>query len=106
MSGRGGLLRLVLVVLGVAAIAFWLGTLVGGDGEPEATRPTRSVAAPEDDTLRRARDPFSPNVSGDPDFVARQRENLAALDRQCDEGGDYCAEARALRGWLEREGHR
>jgi hypothetical protein len=84
-----------------ALLAFPAGLMLGRGDEPagERARPARSG----DETLR---NPYSPDLLGDPAFLAGQRRNAEALEAQCGESGEFCAEARAIRRWLEEGGTR
>ena len=88
--------RLASGVLAVAVLAlvFAAGVWVGGSGSDRRDRePAPDSAA--------GRAMYSPNVLGDPWFLERQRENVAALERQCAERGEFCREAREARRWLD-----
>ena len=87
---------LALALLLALALAFAAGMRVGR-AEPEPG----GLRAPAAGTGRAL---YSPKILSDPVFLERQRENVAALERQCAESGKLCAEARAARRWLdERE---
>lgn len=79
-----------------ALLAFPAGLMLGRGGEPAAER--ARAARTGDDTLR---NPYSPDLLGDPAFLAGQRRNAEALDKACRESGEFCAEAKAIRRWLE-----
>ena len=86
------LAKLGLALLLGAAIAFPAGMMVAGwrTGSERAGPPAPRASAAR-------RDMFSPSISGDPAFVARQREGVEALERYCARTGETCAEARAAR---------
>ena len=75
-----------------AAIAFPAGMMVaglrGGSDRPAPATPQETPAV---------RDVFSPSISRDPWFLARQREGAEALEAYCARTGESCAEARAAR---------
>ena len=86
---RNDLTKTGLALLCGAALALPAGFVLGRLGPP--VEPPRS-AARGDGTLR---DMFSPSVRGDPYFLERQREGVAALERYCARTGKSCPEARA-----------
>lgn len=49
------------------------------------------------------RNPYSPKILSDPNFLRAQQEGIEALERACRESGKYCADARAARDWLDRQ---
>ena len=89
------LAKLALALLVGAAIAFPAGMMVAGSRNGSGRAPT--APAQEAGAVR---DMFSPSISGDPTFVARQREGVEALERYCARTGESCAEARAARRML------
>lgn len=97
MAGRDSI-RLVAALLLGAVIAFPLGMIVAGKGgystgtrgaNPAADAPARQV--------------FAPSITSDPYFLARQREGIELLERQCRDSGDYCSEAAQGRRWLTEQ---
>jgi hypothetical protein len=80
-----------------ALLAFPAGLMLGRGEEPAAGGARRAAPA-GDEGLR---NPYSPNLLGDPAFLAGQRRNAKALEAQCRESGEFCAEAEAIRRWLE-----
>lgn len=84
-----------------ASIAFPLGLIVGGGGEPAREnsrrpgRPTPSGPAPT------ARDVYSPRVIGDPYVIEQQRRVLRALESSCRQSKRLCAEAEQARLRIE-----
>ena len=88
-------MAVVLALLLALAVAFAAGMRVGragperGDARSPQAASTRAV--------------YSPNVLGDPWFLERQRENVEALERECADNGELCAEARAARRWLDEQ---
>ena len=95
MTRREGLLVAGALLFG-AALAFPAGVWVAGGSDTNAPR-----RGPQDAARR---DVFSPSVRDDPYFLARQRENVAALEEHCRRTGEICAEARAARLRLEELG--
>jgi len=90
--------KLGLALLVGAAIAFPAGMMVAGPrGTPDRVSPASPAATRETAPVR---DVFSPSISGDPWFIARQRENVEALERHCAGTRELCAEARAARRQL------
>jgi hypothetical protein len=49
----------------------------------------------------KARQVYSPHVLSDPYFRQQQRANATRLERQCQDTGELCDQAAALRSWLE-----
>lgn len=87
--------KLGLALLVGAAIAFPAGMMVAG---PRGTPDRVSPVVPRETAP--VRDVFSPSISDDPWFLARQRENVEALERHCAGTRELCAEARAARRQL------
>lgn len=85
------------LLLGIA-IAFPAGLMLGRAGQPAKESQARD--SPARDGLR---NPFSPRVLSDPAFVARQRENVEAMEDHCERTGELCEEARASRRWLDEQ---
>ena len=96
-----GRLGLAAGLLLGALLAFPAGLMLGRGDEPSAerARPARTG----DESLRA---PYSPDLLGDPAFLAGQRRNAEALEARCRASGEFCAEAEALRRWLEDGGAR
>jgi len=92
MTGRERV-RLAAAALAGGAIALPLGMMLSRDA-PSAPAPAAVPAAD-----RRA--VFSPRVLSDPYFLDRQREGIEALEARCRETGEFCAEARQARRWLD-----
>lgn len=86
------------LVLG-ALLAFPAGLMLGRGDEPAAERTRRAPAGGE-----ALRNPYSPDLLGDPAFPAQQRKNAEALEAACRERGEFCPEAKAIRRWLDEGG--
>lgn len=85
-----------------ASIAFPAGLMVGLGGET----PSRDVAesrraGPTVRGARTARNPYSPNIAGDPYVIEEQRKVLAALESSCRQSKQLCAEAEQARRRIE-----
>ena len=96
------MLALAAALVPAAALLFAAGVWVGGRSDDEGGSERRDRGAPAAETRR----VYSPQVLDDPWFLDRQRENAAALERQCEERGEFCAEARAARRWLDEQAAR
>ena len=79
----------LLIGAGVAFPAGWM--VAGLSNGPSA--PLHSGPAG-------VRDVYSPALRSDPWFLEKQREGYEALERQCRQTGEYCAEAREARRLL------
>jgi hypothetical protein len=87
---RREMLALAAALVPAAALLFAAGVWVGGRAGGERGERGAPTAAGE----ATGRAVYSPRVLSDPWFLDRQRENAGALERQCDETGKLCAEAR------------
>lgn len=83
-----------------ALLAFPAGLMLGRGGVDRQPDDVRRSAAQASDGLR---DPYSPDLLGDPAFVAQQRKNLEALEKRCEQSGAFCAEAEAFRRALDAQ---
>ena len=91
------MVALAAALVPAAALLFAAGVWVGGSSRA----PRATVPAPENAATRQV---YSPQVLDDPWFLERQRENAAALERECAQRGQFCAEARDMRRWLDENG--
>ncbi len=93
------MVALAAALVPAAALLFaagvWVGGRAGSDGGDDLGRPASKAPA--------TRNFYSTHVLDDPQFLERQRENVATLERHCRESGMMCAEARAARRWLDEQ---
>jgi hypothetical protein len=104
VSGDGGTdwRAIGCAALLAASIAFPLGLIVGGGGEPagdSARSPSRKV--PRSGPTPPARNVYSPRVATDPYVIEQQRRVLRALETSCRQSRQHCAEAEEARRRIE-----